>query len=148
MPTPTIPRGLRNCNPGNLRHGPSSWQGLRPVQTDPDFCQFQTLVWGYRALAKTLLTYAERRGLTTVSDIIRRWAPPTENLTEAYVRAVCRITGLGPTERLDLRHEATLTALAAAISQHENGRRPQDWYTAGARGMDDVRDGVRMALEA
>ena len=40
------PRGLRN-NPGNLRRTGDRWQGLRPVQDDPEFLQFEAPCWGY-----------------------------------------------------------------------------------------------------
>ena len=29
-----LPRGLRNCNPGNIRITKDKWQGLRAEQTD------------------------------------------------------------------------------------------------------------------
>ena len=36
-----IPRGIRNNNPGNIRHS-DQWKGLTPEQPDPDFCTFST----------------------------------------------------------------------------------------------------------
>ena len=30
------PRGLRNNNPLNIRHGQSNWQGTHPEKTDKD----------------------------------------------------------------------------------------------------------------
>lgn len=133
-----LPRGLRNNNPGNLRHSGMRWQGLKAEQTDKEFCQFTTIVWGYRALAKTLLTYQRKYGLRTVTAIICRWAPQTENDTESYIRAVCRITGFKPMERLNLEKAGVLKAVAGAISQHENGR---------AVCERDVAAGVKLALE-
>lgn len=39
-------RGLRNNNPGNLRLSKDKWQGLRAVQTDKAFFQFETMAHG------------------------------------------------------------------------------------------------------
>ena len=58
----TLPRGLRNNNPGNIRRSKDNWQGLAPEQTDPDFFQFTAPEWGYRALIKTLQTYRKPLG--------------------------------------------------------------------------------------
>ena len=115
------PRGLRNCNPGNLRRSGDRWQGLRPEQTDPDFFQFQTMAWGYRALMRTLQNYRRLHGCRTVADYIRRWAPPSENDTEAYVRAVCSRLQVPATHEPDMADRDTLCAMAAAISRVENG---------------------------
>ena len=86
----TLPRGLRNNNPGNLRRSNDNWQGLAPEQTDPQFFQFTAPEWGYRALIKTLQTYRRKHGLQTIAELISRWAPANENNTSAYIRSVCR----------------------------------------------------------
>ena len=48
-----LPRGIRNNNPGNIRHG-ANWQGLNPKGRDIDsaFCVFTAPIYGIRALAK------------------------------------------------------------------------------------------------
>ncbi len=116
-------RGLRNCNPGNIRRSKDKWTGLRPRQTDPQFFQFESMAYGYRAMMVILRNYQRKYGLRTVSDIIRRWAPPSENNTNAYICAVCRELQIPVTYELelDLENKRTLTALAAAISKQENG---------------------------
>ena len=48
MSTEREHRGVRNCNPLNIVHG-SKWKGLRPEQTDPRFCQFVSMQYGWRA---------------------------------------------------------------------------------------------------
>ena len=50
----TIPRGLRNNNPLNIRHSASRWQGARVEQTDKAFVQFTSLAMGYRAAWRIL----------------------------------------------------------------------------------------------
>ena len=117
----TLPRGLRNNNPGNIRRSKDNWQGLRPEQTDPDFFQFTTPEWGYRALIKTLQTYRRKHGLQTIAEMIGRWAPYTENNTSGYISRVCREMQVPDSYVPDIDDKGTMCALAAAISKHENG---------------------------
>lgn len=114
-------RGIRNNNPGNIRHG-EAWQGRADPQTDPDFVQFVSADYGIRAMTKVLLTYSERYGLNTVRGIITRWAPPVENNTESYINSVAKRLGVDPDQEIDVR--AYMAALVAAIIKHENGVQP------------------------
>ena len=97
-------RGLRNNNPLNIRHSKDEWEGRAMTQTDREFVQFQTMAYGYRAAWKTLDTYCLRfrreRKVYNIRTIIARWAPPSENDTDAYVRAVVRLSGLGGNENI------------------------------------------------
>ena len=97
-------RGIRNNNPLNIRHSADQWQGASEEQKDKSFVQFKSMAYGYRAAWRILQTYYERfahqsRGFT-VRNIISRWAPPRENDTEAYIRTVLHITGIGGKENL------------------------------------------------
>jgi hypothetical protein len=116
-----LPRGLRNCNPGNIRHG-QPWQGRAAVQDDPDFVTFKSYAWGVRAMARVLITYQDTHQLGTVRAIIGRWAPPTENDTEAYVRSVAGRIGVDPDEPVNVHDYAVMRVLVEAITLHENGR--------------------------
>lgn len=81
-------RGIRNNNPANIRRG-CNWKGLTEKQTDKEFCQFTSMTWGVRALLVTLRTYVVKYHLHTVSEIITRWAPPSDgNNTEKYIEFV------------------------------------------------------------
>ena len=115
------PRGIRNNNPGNLRRSRDNWQGLRKEQTDPQFFQFKTMAYGYRALIRTLQNYRRVHGLRTIGDMIARWAPENENHTAQYVRAVCQDLQVPATYEPDVDDRETMCALAAAISRVENG---------------------------
>lgn len=115
-------RGLRNNNPGNIRHG-SKWQGMSAVQKDKAFVTFDTPEYGIRAMNKVLDTYRDRHGLKTVRGIIGRWAPPNENDTESYIRAAAKSMGVTPDQHLTA---ANRPALIAAIIKHENGLQPYD----------------------
>ena len=42
------PRGIRNCNPLNIRRSAKDqWKGLAERQQDAAFCQFKSLVGGW-----------------------------------------------------------------------------------------------------
>ena len=115
-------RGIRNKNPGNIEKG-DEWKGLAAVQDDPRFCVFRAMMWGCRALIKTLRTYHEKHGLRTVREIINRWAPSHENDTGAYVWDVSDRLGVGPDDPLPLEAQPRLyIELARAIAYHENGQ--------------------------
>ncbi len=100
----TLPRGLRNNNPLNIRHSASRWQGARAEQTDKAFVQFTSMTMGYRAAWRILETYfnhfEREQQPFTPRNIIFRWAPPNENNSEAYLRSVCRLTNLAGNEPL------------------------------------------------
>lgn len=122
--TARIPRGIRNHNPGNIRRNSDPWQGLAERQGDVKFFTFKSPVYGIRALARTLITYQDKHGLRTIRQIIGRWAPPVENNTNAYVRAVADVIDLDADEMLDLHNFDYLLPLTKAIIKHENGQQP------------------------
>lgn len=114
-------RGIRNMNPGNIRLG-ESWLGLRMKQTDPDFCQFTSMIYGCRALLKLLRTYVEKRGCTTIRKVVERWAPPSENNTTSYVLSVAAACRRDADERLPVDVDPLIYLdLARAIARHECG---------------------------
>ena len=78
-------RGARNNNPANIRLG-SKWLGLCKNQTDKDFCQFVSMLYGVRAFLVLCRTYRNKYGITTLREFIHRFAPSNENDTEAYFR--------------------------------------------------------------
>ena len=123
-------RGVQNNNPGNIRHGSDRWQGMSAAQPDASFVRFDSPVWGVRAMARVLMTYRDRYGLRTVREIITRWAPPTENNTDAYVFSVSQRMGVDPDE--PLQFPSQLPELVAAIIKHENGYQPYTMATIKA----------------
>lgn len=126
--TDTRPRGIRNNNPGNLDyHDGATWRGLAnpPYELREDgsrgrFCAFKTPFFGLRALCKVLLTYQSKHGLRTIRQMIERWAPTTENDTDAYVKRVAKHIGL-PADMKIVFDRAVLALMAQAIARHENG---------------------------
>lgn len=141
---PESPRGIRNFNPGNIRHVKGTrWQGMSANQNDPAFVQFTGAQWGIRALARTLITYQDKHQLRTIRQIIGRWAPPNENNTESYIRQVATRVGVSPDTRIDVYDYRTMRVLVEAIVRHENGSGPLpegNWY-----GESLVNDGLHLA---
>jgi hypothetical protein len=127
MTTAEPSRGIRNNNPGNIRKSKDPWQGLAAQQMDTDFFIFQSPIYGIRAIARTLITYQDKYGLQTINDLISRWAPPTENQTNAYVAEVVAKTGLTASQSINMHSYVDLKAVVAAIIAQENGQQP---YTA------------------
>ena len=114
-------RGLRNNNPGNIRLGNFRYKGEKSKSSDSVFRQFESVEWGYRAMFVLLHTYAKKHGCYTLRQIINRYAPPTENFTEGYIRRVAHATHLSPDEAISTTDGATMTAVVAAMSGVENG---------------------------
>ena len=114
-------RGLRNNNPGNIRLGNFRYKGERATSSDSAFRQFESVEWGYRAMFVLLHTYATKRGCRTLRAMINRYAPPTENFTEGYIRFVAQRTGIRPDEALDTRSARDMVPIVMAMSEIENG---------------------------
>ncbi|PHM67711.1 structural protein [Xenorhabdus kozodoii] len=116
-------RGIRNNNPGNIRHG-DKWQGLCRRQTDKSFCQFVAPEYGIRAMLKILRNYERKYGDNTIRQFISRWAPPNENDTESYIAYVSQSVGIDSRSVINVNHKPTMTALVKAMIQMENGKQP------------------------
>lgn len=114
-------RGISNCNPGNIRHSKVFYRGEVQPSRDSSFKQFRSMAWGYRAMFVLLDTYRKRYGLNTIREMISRYAPPSENNTEAYIAAICAWTGIAPDEELDTRSRRDMVPVVVAMSRVENG---------------------------
>ena len=114
-------RGLDNNNPGNIRRSKTNYKGELHPSKDPAFKQFSTIEWGYRAMFILLDAYQRLHGLNTLRGMISRYAPPSENHTEAYIRTVSDLTGILPDEPINTRERSTMVPLVAAMSKVENG---------------------------
>lgn len=115
------PRGIRNNNPLNIRRSAARWRGLSPRQSDPSFCVFTDMDHGLRAAFLLLHTYTTRYGLTTLRQVIARWAPPPENDMATYLFFVCHQTGCAPDRPLPpmLPGEPFWPRLVEAMAQEE-----------------------------
>lgn len=139
-----LPRGIRNNNPLNIRRSADKWKGLSRTQSDPSFCQFESLEYGWRAAFYLLTrTYYHKYRLYTIRGIISKWAPPIENETQTYIANVSRLTGIAPDEPIGIPSDRPshwmMVGMAMAIQ--ENGTSSLDFF-AMLRGWQLCRDDV------
>lgn len=114
-------RGLRNLNPGNIRRSKVRYKGEKGHSTDSAFKQFESLEAGYRAMFVLLHTYRVRGYGSTISQMIARYAPPSENDTEAYISRVEKGAKIGRHTPLDTLQAEQMIPVVCAMSAVENG---------------------------
>lgn len=117
----TIPRGIRNNNPLNIKIG-NNWLGEVKDPTDPIFEQFVSMRYGLRAAFVILRRYIRHYRRQTIEDIIGSWAPEVENKLEAYIVNVCKYTGFERTKVMDYSNTDDMVKLVRAMAFVECGR--------------------------
>lgn len=117
------PAGFDN-NPGNIRATNINWTGKGAPHRG--FETFATPQDGANAMATNMRSYLERNPDMTVAQMIARWAPPSENNTDAYIRTVAESTGVNPAMPLSevLRDPLLGATVMKAMTQVEKGRIP------------------------
>lgn len=131
-----MPKGITLNNPMNLEHSAANaWRGLSTCQPDPVFVSFDKIEDGLRAGMLDVRNYQRLRNLTTIRQIITRYAPPVENNTAAYIADVCTRCRANPDDDFDIEIPTNLILLAKAIVRHEQGACPDPtlpyWYDDG-----------------
>ena len=121
------PLNQRNNNPGNIKKSIPTIQPWRgEVPSDNAFAQFIDAQHGTRA-AYVLLrgAYFTENRLTTVEQIISRWAPQEANeegTTSNYIRTVAGSLGIEPTDRLNIvEDDEQLITMFTAMARWEGG---------------------------
>lgn len=122
MSNKSLPRGIRNNNPGNLRITNIKWQGKVPVaqNTDEAFEQFQSMAFGIRAMLMDIINDI-KKGKNTLQTLISEFAPSNENNTAAYVAFVSRVANVPANAVIRPDDRATLGRIIAAMIRKENG---------------------------
>ena len=123
-----LTRGVRNCNPLNIRRSQCLWMGkmINPKQRDREFEQFRVMSYGLRAAMLLLTRYHRDHVLIHVSEIVHRWAPAADGndevaytkFVEAQMRGILKPDGFVPATR------QALYALVTAMSRMESGYVP------------------------
>lgn len=132
---PGYPLGLRNNNPGNIRPG-DSWRGM--TGTNQGFVVFQDCSWGIRAIAVDLTTKI-KNGYNTITKIITRYAPPSDNNnTAGYIASMVAATGYGANQVL-YPDTTTLQRMIRGIINVEVGP-----SYSGLIDANDIAEGVSM----
>lgn len=130
MNDPKLPRGYRNNNPLNIRlNSANKWQGKVANNTDGVFEQFVAMEYGYRAALKLIQNYINKYGLSTVSEIISKWAPINENNTAGYIQRVIGINQWTASKVIDPNSKDDMCDLVYAMAIVENGNTILPDYT-------------------
>lgn len=133
-----VPRGIRNNNPGNLKHVVSNnWVGLTGSD-NTGFCVFSRMSFGIRAMAIDILG-DWKEGKKSVDALIREYSP--DDRVNNYIRFVSSRLGVHRHEALDLTHIALVRRLIVAMIKFENGAK-QEWISIA-----DLESGVHQAME-
>lgn len=118
-----IPRGVRNNNPLNIRYvAKNKWEGRVSRKSDPDFEEFRSMRYGYRAAFVLLHHYMNLYNLHTIIDIVSRWAPQGDgNDTISYANTVSQKTGIPIHKELKFIDFRAIINIAHAMAEVENG---------------------------
>lgn len=116
----------------NIRFSPSNnWLGQ--VGEDNGFCVFESEDYSYRAAFRIIQSYG-KRGIRTIANIVRTYAPPCENPTRTYIMFVCaKMEQLGyeacdvemEDSQLDLNNGMVVADLIYCMVLFETGRKIQ-----------------------
>ena len=129
MAKTNIPRGIRNNNPLNIRFSEhNAWLGRKEYdnKTDKSFEEFTDLYYGLRAGIILLRRYIEQ-GCNSVERIIQRWAPMSENNTEAYIKHVCEWSGFNRQQKIRWENPNDMIALVSTMMRVECGVSGMEW---------------------
>lgn len=118
-------RGIRNNNPLNIRKG-CNWKGERWGGSDREFEEFESMEYGIRAAIKLVCNHingqtGRHKPCTNLVQLIETWAPPTENNTEAYIKAVERLTGINRYQRIYASNREMVSRIVTAMAEVETG---------------------------
>lgn len=115
------PRGIRNNNPLNIRKSNNKWLG-KVQGIDREFETFDTMEHGIRAAFIIIRTYIRKYECKYVRDIIHRFAPASENNTDAYIERVLKISQTYKDEPLYFERRLQMSTILYAMHIVENGK--------------------------
>jgi len=123
----SLPRNVRNNNPGNIIDSDFAKRQPGYVGTDGQFAVFDKPENGYSA-HKTLLSSYGSEGRDTIDAIIEKWSPSkgkgnTPEGTKNYKLEVAKRLGVGIHDRLDMSDPNVLDALSKAMANFEGDKR-------------------------
>lgn len=108
-------------NPLNVRYVPTNhWLGQ--YGHTRGFCDFRRMDYCYRTVAYLIMRSYRKRGIVTISGIISRYAPNTENDTARYIEFVC--SHWHKTDDYEISSVTDVAALIYYMSIFEDGKAP------------------------
>ena len=137
-------RSIRNNNPGNIKKTNTQWEGMTEEQVDSTFVSFDSPKMGVRALARVLNTYNTKYNLDDISGMVSRFAPPTENDTQNYIKFVSDKSGISRTKKITLQENPEdMKKVITAMIEMEGGSDSIKYFTPSV-----INEGVKLALES
>ncbi len=112
-------RAWRNNNPGNLEDGKFA-RANGAIGTDGRFAIFPDITTGFNAMASLLATNSYQN--LTIEGAINRYAPPSENNVENYLKSIERQTGFTRSTPMNQLSKDNLLNLAKAMAKHEGNK--------------------------
>ena len=101
----------------NIRSTQTQWLGK--TGSRKGFVEFDTQEHGIRAWLVLMRNYRRRYGCRTIRQIVTRFAPPTENQTERYIRYCCQVVMISDTK--DIAKDIEYCMLGVAMARMETG---------------------------
>ena len=101
----------------NIRAGRAQWLGM--TGTCKGFVEFETREHGIRAWLVLMRNYRHKYGCRTIRQIVSRFAPPSENNTERYIRYCCQVVVVG--DGADISQDIMYAMLGVAMARMETG---------------------------
>ena len=127
-----LERGVRNNNPLNIKKKVSNaWDGIAEDQSgDSIFATFESAEYGIRAALRTLVTYQNKHKLRTPSEMLARWAPPSENIVSDYVATVKDLSGLSMDDPMVIGNNQKTLDLIRSMVAMENSQKAMRGYSS------------------
>jgi hypothetical protein len=113
-------RSYRNNNPGNLEFGAFAAKCRGVIETGvpkPRFARFPHAAAGVTALSRLLSGPSYDK--LTIESSIRKFAPPKENLVQAYINTVCDEAGVLPSTRIMDLDALQFISFLHGVTDHE-----------------------------
>lgn len=120
-----FPRKPEFNNPLNIKDTGQNWEGEQGSRNG--FVVFKTPEDGIRAASKLFDTYANKHNIDTVKEFISRYAPPSENDTEAYIKTVSSALGVSPDTEIDFTNPSIKARAIKAMIDVESPSRKNDY---------------------
>lgn len=109
----------QEANPSFIPKG-NNYGNIRPQGASTGFQSFNSPEEGLAAIDQNLVAYG-KKGISTLEDIISRWAPPNENDTPRLIADASKRLQIHPSQQLDLNNPAVRQAVSTAIMYQEHG---------------------------
>ena len=120
----------------NIRYsGSTNWKGQ--IGQRKGFVEFKEQSFAIRAWLILMRTYRNRHRCKTIRDIVNRYAPPSENHTENYIRFCAK--GLDMSPERELSSDKQYYNLAKAMAKMETSTDLTFWNVQTVAEFYDIK---------